>query len=296
MPVEYDAAHIIALDVGGTSVKSGVIAAQEHRAVLVTQTAVDSTASAEIILNVFTAIIGRHAAQLPAEKLSGVALAFPGPFDYENGISHITGLGKYEALYGMNIRDELRQRLHHSELTIRFRNDAEAAIVGEARYGVGGDYDRVIGVTLGSGFGSAFLIAGRPQSAGAGVPPNGWLYAENWQGQKAEDCFSIKGLRARLDALGCTGDDPQSAAQRARAGDEKLREMFGQWGTEMGAFLRDYAAAFRADAVIVLGGISAAFDLFGQLLSGQLAIPVKPGRLGQEAALLGAADLILRGE
>src|SRR5260370_772993 len=34
--------------------------------------------------------------------VSGLGIAMPGPFDYENGISYITGLDKFEAIYGLD--------------------------------------------------------------------------------------------------------------------------------------------------------------------------------------------------
>src|SRR4029453_9406903 len=93
-------------------------------------------------------------------NVSGVVLGFPGPFDYATGICRIEGVQKYGAIYGVAMRDALRARLDLSDLPILFRNDAEAAVVGEARYGVGRENRRLIGVTWGAGWGSAFLVAG----------------------------------------------------------------------------------------------------------------------------------------
>jgi glucokinase len=101
-----------------------------------------------------------HLSESHTPDLLGVAFGFPGPFDYEAGICLIEGVEKYGALYGVNIRDAIRTRLDLGDLPILFRNDAEAAVVGETRYGAGRNYPRVIGVTLGTGCGSAFLVDG----------------------------------------------------------------------------------------------------------------------------------------
>jgi hypothetical protein len=70
--------------------------------------------------------------------------------------------------------------------------------------------------------------------------------------------------------------------------------VFESFGADLGEFLDPFTKGFQADAVLVLGQIAGAFDLFGQSISQNLNIPVLPGRLGPEAALLGAADLFFK--
>jgi glucokinase len=279
--------YAITLDVGGSSVKSGSVTPDGQIVGSTRTTPIDSSASADAILNAFTAIINSHIQQHGLDELAGVALGFPGPFDYEAGISRITGLEKYEALYGINIKAGLASRLNLGSRPLRFRNDAEAAIMGECRYGAGKNYQRIIGVTLGTGFGSAFVANGVPQISGDNVPPNGWLYAEMWRGQRADDIFSIRGLQARLGS-----DDLKQAADQARHGDETTQQVFQQFGSDLGDFLLPYIRSFQAEVVLTLGGIAGAFDLFGSHLEAATGIPVRPGEHGADAALLGAADLI----
>ena len=279
--------YAITLDVGGSSVKSGIVTPDGQIIGDTQTTPIDSRASAEAILSEFAAILNKHINQHGTDNLAGIALGFPGPFDYEAGISGITGQEKYEALYGVNVKEGLASRLNLGSRPLRFRNDAEAAIMGECRYGAGKDYPRIIGVTLGTGLGSAFVANGIPQISGDNVPANGWLYAELWRSQRADDIFSIRGLQARLGS-----DDLKQSADSARHGDETVRRVFQQFGSDLGDFLLRYAQSFQADVVLALGGIAGAFDLFGSPLETALGIPVRPGTRGADAALLGAADLI----
>lgn len=283
----------IALDVGGTSIKSGVVALTtavvEGRA----QTAIDSGGSAESILATFAAIIGRQARDTPQTRLQGIALAVPGPFEYDTGISRIEGVAKYESLFGVNVADELRRRLDWGDRPIRFRNDAEAAIAGECLYGAGHGYVRVIGVTLGTGFGSAFMVNGAAQMSGHGVPPNGWLYPYPAGDVRADDHFSVRGLERQLRESGQLPVDPKSAAQAARGGHDAAGAVFSAYGAALGLFLAPFVADFGAEAVIVLGGIAGAFDLFSPSLRAALPMPVLPGAMGPDAALLGAARLLV---
>ena len=285
-------ARVVALDVGGTSVKSALVAPGGRVIGESAITPIDSSGDAEGILETFAQIIRSHLGQAQASNVIGVVLGFPGPFEYSAGICLVEGVEKYGAIHGVDIRAALQARLHMRDLPILFRNDAEAAVVGEARYGAGRDYRRLIGVTLGTGCGSAFLIDGLPVTSGPGVPPNGWLYPILFQGIRADDAFSRRGLEARLQAAGVTERNIRAAAAAARAGDPGARQVFETFGTDLGTFLNAFAVAFPADAVLVLGRIAGALDLFGPFLRRALSVPTLPGERGPEAALLGAADVL----
>ena len=280
---------VIALDVGGTSVKSGLVGAGAVLTAPVT-TPLDQAGPAEAILSVFRGALELHLRELAGRPLLGVGLGFPAPFDYPAGVCLMRH--KFAALYGRNIRAELQAALPDARLPVLFRNDAEAAIVGEARYGVGRRYRRLIGLTLGTGLGSAFLDAGEPVKEGPSLPPQGELYAEPALGATADDVFSIRGLTARLRTAAPRAPDIRTAAERARAGDTPLVSAFAQFGADLAAFLLPYVRGFAAEAVLLLGGLANAADLFAPTLAAGLPATVAPGELGQRAALLGAAALI----
>ena len=285
--------RVIALDVGGTSVKSALVAPGGHVIGKPAITPIDSAGEAEGILGTFARIISTHFGQAPqTSNVIGVALGFPGPFDYAAGICLIEGVEKYGAIYGVNMREALSARLNLGDLPILFRNDAEAAVVGEARYGAGREYRRLIGVTLGTGCGSAFLVDGIPVISGPGVPPNGWLYPVPFRGLRADDVFSSRGLEVRLRSIGAAERSVKDAAVAARAGDAASRQVFQAFGADLGSFLNSHAVAFAADAVLILGQIAGAIDLFGPPLRQALSVPMLPGERGSDAALLGAADLL----
>jgi glucokinase len=286
-------ARVIALDVGGTSVKSALVAPGGRVIGEPAITSMDSSGEADSILWTFAQIIRTHLVQAQTSNVIGVALGFPGPFDYAAGICLIEGVEKFGSIHGVDIRAALQARLSLRDLPILFRNDAEAAVVGEARYGAGRDYQRLIGVTLGTGCGSAFLVDGLPVTSGTGVPPNGWLYPVLFRGIRADDVFSRRGLEARLQAAGITERNVRDAAAVARVGDKGARQVFEGFGADLGTFLNPFAVAFAADAVLVLGRIAGAMDLFGPLLRQALSVPALPGERGPDAALLGAADLLL---
>lgn len=286
----------IALDVGGTSVKSGLVEAGGRVIGTPIQTPVDSQADAPTILHTFAAIIHHHRQDVAYEAFCGVGFGFPNPMRYPEGVCLIQGQHKYDALYGVHVGQAIRARLPLGDFPLLFRNDAEAAIVGEAIYGAGRPWRRLIGVTLGTGLGSSFVVDGVRQASGPGVPEehDGFLWPLLVVGdQRADDVFSIRGLTAYLELAGAQADTIREAAERARQGDAPSQAAFAQFGADLGAFLRPFVEAFGAEAVLSMGGISGALDVFGPALRAALPVPVLASQLGEEAALIGAADLVL---
>jgi glucokinase len=197
------------------------------------------------------------ASEIPPARLLGVTFGFPGPFDYQAGICLVQGVGKYGAIYRMNMREILSARLTLEGLPFLFRNDAEAAIVGEACYGAGRPYRRLMGVTLGTGCGSAFIENGLPVTSGPGVPPDGWVYPLLFHGNRADDVFSRRGLEARLRSVSAATTDVKEAAEAARAGDLIALQVFKGFGRDLGEFLDPIATDFHAEILLVLGRIAA---------------------------------------
>jgi glucokinase len=278
---------VLALDVGGSSIKSALVENGRHILGSVCVDEIQSGASAEEILNQFSQIISSQLAT--ARDVNRIAFAFPGPFDYEQGISLIQNQAKYEALYGVHVATKLKEILNAPTLEMRFRNDAEAAILGEALYGSGVGCSRLIGLTLGTGLGSAFITEGKIITEGDDLPPHGWLYSLPFGAQRADDVFSTRGLRARLRERGIHAGNVASALQNPD--EQSLAEVFASFGAELGAFLKPYVLAFRADAVLVTGGIAEAWERFAPPLVRTLPVRVRKGTLGRRAALLGAAAL-----
>lgn len=279
--------HVLALDVGGSSVKSAWIENGAHVVGKVRVDSIRSESSATEILNRLAGIISKQLQR--ASGINKIAVAFPGPFDYERGISLIQNQSKYDALYEIDIAQKLREIIALPTAMFLFRNDAEAAILGEALYGAGRPYSRLLGITLGTGLGSCFIADGKPVTAGDDVPPHGWLYSCPFEKQLADDVFSTRGLLARLREHGIHATTVASALQKI---DTKLfAEIFASFGADLGLFLKPFVSTFQADAVVVTGGIAETWKNFAPSVRRSLPIPVLKGRLGRRAALLGAAAL-----
>jgi glucokinase len=243
------------------------------------------------------AILGAAvAAGRPEVDRWGVAV--PGPFDYQRGICTIRGVAKLEALHGVDLRAELARALGLADGgRVRFLNDADAFLLGEWRAGAARGQRRCVGVTLGTGLGSAFLADGRIRSAGAGVPPEGRLDLLSFRGRPVEETISRRGLLARYRARRPDADpalDVEQVAARARAGDPAADDTFAETMAALGELLAPWLFRFEATGLVVGGSIARAWDLIEPALAPALAglpdleVVARAANL-DDAALLGAA-------
>ena len=123
-------------------------------------------------------IAKKHMSVVEHVDRRGIAMGFPGPFDYQSGVCLMKGLEKFDSLYGINVGEYLTRSLPEVRLPLRFGPDAEMAILGEARYGYFRRYARLIGITIGTGLGSGYVVGGSIVREGKQFPRNGQLYCE----------------------------------------------------------------------------------------------------------------------
>ena len=280
-------AMVAVLDVGGTSIKSGVVDVDRpsRGAGAVTIGAsvpTRATEEADVVLGQLAIAID-GAVRRAAAGLVGLAIAFPGPFDVVGGRAMILGLHKFESIYGLELRPLLAARIGRPDLPIRFVRDSEAAGVGEAVFGAGRDAGRVLTVALGTGLGSCLT------DDGIVIETVGDLDIENLAQRstphgRADDVLSARGL---ADRLGVATADLRSVIDGDRAA-----PVVSDHGRRLGAFLAPVVDELTVDLVVIGGGLVAAFDRFGPALRDALRpIPCVPAELGAAGPLLGAARL-----
>lgn len=275
---------VAALDLGGTHVSAGRVDLDHVR--------VDESVRIPLIPgDGRDALVGRivRAAAEVVGDADRVGFAVPGPFDYANGVSWIGH--KLEALYGVDLRAPLAEGLGLPREAVCFVNDANAFVLGEWWAGAARGRRRVVGATLGTGLGSAFLADGEIVDTGTDVPPAGEIHRVSYEGAPVEQAVSRAALIARY---GVPEIDVEEIASRARAGDERAAAAFHEVATSLGHVLAPWLEAFAAECLVVGGAIAAAWDLLRPGLAsaldelGALETIVRTSLLG-DAALLGAA-------
>lgn len=273
------------IDIGGSHITAGVVDLAQKKLMegSVIRQLVNRHAPAAEILDIWAGAINNRL-QYAGEQITTIGFAMPGPFDYVNGISLIKGFDKYEALYGMNIRQELAARTGVSPEHIIFRNDADAFLDGEMFGGAGQGFSRALGLTLGTGLGSCLYVDGEITNAGLNVLP--------FKNGIAEEYLSTRWfISAYQQHAGKQVSGVKELADLYNE-DETARLVVDEFSANLGALLCHCLRTCDVQAIVIGGNISNAYPLFIDQVLKQLpagAPVIKKAILGEQAAMMGAA-------
>nr|WP_281166883.1 ROK family protein [Segetibacter koreensis] len=285
---------------GGSHVAGALLDMQRKK--LFTETyqnvPLDSKASPDDILNTWCFLIKSILSQINESELQGISIAVPGPFNYERGICMIEGLDKYDGCFGIDVAHSIINRLSllQKQLTVTFYNDAQCFVVGEAVFGVAKSYSKVIGLTLGTGFGAAFYSCNCLITDGQQVPKNGELYNVPFEGGMAEDYISARWfLQSYEQKTGKRLDGVKELYERAE-NDVIARNLFIEFGKNLGKVLAPFILSFDAECIVLGGNISKAAKYFLPSLQQQIEdqncnIKILFSSLAEKAAIMGSAQL-----
>ena len=290
--------HItIGVDIGGSHVTCAAIDMAAGKLIPQTKNraSVNHQAEAEQILDAWASAINATISQIDANRLAGIGFAIPGPFNYREGISQMQH--KFARLYNVKIADLLIHKLnvdHH--LPMRFLNDATSFAVGEAWLGLGKGFNRVIAITLGTGFGSAFIDRGIPVTQGKNVPKEGCLWHLPYASGIADEYFSTRWFTREYERISGQKLPNVKALAEAAEEDTAAKEVFVQFANHLTAFLVPWFRTFQADRLVIGGNIARAYALFGpvfeeNLREKQIPVSIALSKLGEQAALIGSARL-----
>jgi len=259
---------------------------------------VDCHGSKDEIIGSWSEAIEKTAETVGLNNLAGIGFAMPGPFDYPNGIAWFNAdVQKFEHLYGVDVKLELVNYLGlPADFPIRFLNDASCFAIGESWLGEAANYDRIIAITLGTGFGTTFIKNKLTVAGIYGIPEDGFLYHIPFQYSIADDYFSTRWfIREYKEKTGIQVSDVKELAELSKT-DSKISEIFEIFGENLGRFLITWIEKFKADCIVLGGSISKSFPLFKKQMKEQfeknsLRIAVCLSETDETAALFGSAKL-----
>lgn len=183
------------------------------------------------------------------------------------------------------MRELLAQKLNLSPSQISFINDAGAFIKGEVFAGAGLGYQSAIGLTLGTGLGSAIY------KNGIGKDANLWCMP--FKDGIAENYISTKWFEATYFKL--TGKQVQGVKALAFQyhSDVFIQSLFQQFAENLADFLSVFVQANNPEVIIIGGNIINAETLFipaviNHLQQQNIFTLILRAKLGEDAAILGA--------
>ena len=237
--------HNILLDVGGTFIKCG-----DGRSI-----PIDSDGSEEAISASLREAVGESG---PGDR---VAVAIPGPFDYEEGLFLMKH--KFAAVYGERFSDLAGIP---DGASVRFIHDVNCMLLGEMDCGAAKDFRNVALVTLGTGLGFSMALDGTIMKAPSGSPAVS-IYATPYRGGILEDYVSKRGILRGYQEI---SDEPATTvkeiAQRGMAGEPAAREVFRRTASILSEAIRDILYGHGVECLLFGGQISKAFPLMQETL------------------------------
>lgn len=272
------------MDVGGTSIHAGVVGLMEgviedtvstyHSHAMESKAAI--LTNLVFIINEQLKLISKWLAgnnnRGSNAEIIGIGIAFPGPFDYENGICYITDLGKFDSLYGVNLMKELKKRIttsNYENVTIKndfeilFENDANLFALG-VKETLSLCYEKALCLTIGTGLGSAFIKQDNLVKGEMGVPESGFIYDVPFEGGIIDDYLSRRGILqlAKQQGLHMDNIDVKDLASIARTGQIESMKIFDIFGKQLGQALNPFIATFGPEVIVIGGQIAKSYDLF----------------------------------
>ena len=309
--------RVIGIDAGGTKLLGGVVdeGLVVHHRVHPIWRGGDRAET----LDIFVESVEEVRAAAP--DVAAVGFGIPALVEWETGVSRWS---THLPLADVRFRDVMSERLG---LPVVVDNDANAALLAEARFGAARGVSHAVLVALGTGIGSGLLLDGRIYrgSRGMGAEIGHMvvdLHGPDCQGScPGRGCLEVMASGSTIGREGraAAAAAPESALGRrvaadqeitggivtelAHAGDDAAVSVLRQIGRRLGYGLVGVVNVFNPELIVIGGGALAA----GELLLGparevvaERALPpvrdmvsIVPAEFGDESGMLGAALLAL---
>ncbi|RYF99181.1 MAG: ROK family protein [Chitinophagaceae bacterium] len=268
---------VLGVDIGGSHVTVGIVDLQTNSILTGSKSRLDlnSKGDLESILDAWQKAIEKSC-KLTAIRPNRLGISMPGPLNYEKGISLISGQDKYEVLFGLNIKELLAGRLDMPQTHVSFINDAVAFLQGEILGGSAKGGKNVIGLTLGTGLGSA-------KSLNNEEVVDADLWKMPFKDSIAEEYLSTRWFVKRyLERTSSKIENVKALYALAETGNIQALEVFLEFGTNLGLFLKRFIEMEGEIDTVVLGGnIAKTAHLFTgeilKVLGGGNKIAIKQG-------------------
>ncbi|OIO38283.1 MAG: hypothetical protein AUJ71_03420 [Candidatus Omnitrophica bacterium CG1_02_49_16] len=322
-PVRYNnfvKKSAIGVDIGGTSVKLGLVSLEGrvlYRETFLTASAQGSQAMLHLLASRLVGLIRR--AKTMRVNVRGIGIGAPGPIDVKRGLVYF--FPNIPGWKNTPLRAFLEGRL---KLPVWIDNDASVMALAEFRFGAGRKTKNMIALTLGTGVGGGIILDGKlfhgvsysaaeighivlnENGPRCGCGSRGCIetYVGNGYFARAVKKHLKAGRKGLLNRwVFKDGKEltPLLVWQAAKANDPLALEMWRKTGAHLGTALAGLVNILNPERIVLGGGI-AQNNKF--LLSAAVrtikkkafpiashSVKVVPAALGVDAGLIGAAAL-----
>lgn len=283
---------VLGVDIGGSHITTAMVDPVTGLPVAGTEARihVNSSGTVDEIVPAWAEAMHRSIGTTPASQLV-IGIAMPGPFDYEHGICLIREQKKFKSLYHLDLKGLIAEKLDITAAQIFFMNDACAFLEGEITAGASRGQQNVMGITLGTGLGSAFSLN------------DGIIDADLWnspyRGGVAEDFLSTRWFIKRFEELTRIQVRGVKELGELTATEPATEIVFREFGENLAGFMMEQAGRQGFTSVVVGGNIAKASPHFSSwcnlhLRSNSSKLTYSFSQLGENAALTGAGAMAYR--
>ncbi len=302
---------LLGIDIGGTTIKVGLILPTGK---LLARETIDtpkdiSPQKARVLADTIQAFVGKG----EVKHIEAIGITVPGIVDARDNVRMAPNVN----LDLPALLQELQRNFPLATLAVL--NDANAAALGEQKFGAGDGANHMIFITLGTGVGGGVIVDGNLVLGRCGatgeighitVDENGKPCGCGRRGCLELYCSS-RGV-VDLYKKAYKGDINSTAAplvfehdaeakpvfDAAREGNEAAKIALDNTTRYLASALATMACVLDCDAFVIGGGLSASFDLLeptlvahyqSMALPAQADISIRKAQLGNDAGMLGAA-------
>ena len=308
----------IGIDIGGTSIKGAAVDSNGRVYETFSMPFVKGEPG-DVTVKKLASIVKEYIASFDLDKkIAGIGIGCPGTLDIKNGVVN------YSNNLGWNnlpLVDIMHEQLPYP---IRLTNDANAASLGEAKFGAGKAYETIIMLTLGTGVGGGIIIDGKLFEGNEG---KGGELGHSVIVLDGEPCTcGRKGcLEAYASATALIRDAKKAMRsnkrslmwkispdidlvggrvpfEAAKQGDPTALSVIDNYVKYLGEGILNFCNIFRPNVVVLSGGLANAgaflFDKVNKYVEERYygykstpAVKVVPAELGYDSGKIGAAAL-----
>ena len=311
----------IGIDIGGTSIKGAAVDSNGTVYEKFSIPFVKGEAGEITIQKLAETVKEYIAAHNLENKVVGIGIGSPGTLDIKNGIvNYANNLG----WNNLPVAGLMQKVLPYP---VRLTNDANAAALGEAKFGAGKKYETVIMLTLGTGVGGGIIIDGKLYEGNEGKGGELGHIVVQIDGEPCS-CGRKGCLEAYASATALIRETKKEMYKNKRSllwkispeielvggkavfegaaqGDKSAIKVLDNYIKYLGEGILNFCNIFRPNVVVLSGGIANAgkplFEPLNQYLKdreyGYKATPevkVVPAELGYDSGKIGAAALFFK--
>ena len=273
--------NYIGIDLGGTQVRVGAVRGGQLGEIASAR--VNREAPVAETLEQIDGLLG----EVGLEGIQGIGVGVPGLVDVAQGM--VYDLQNIPAWVKVPLKSLMEEKYG---LPVQINNDANCFVLGEKQFGKGRGYQTIVGLIIGTGFGSGVVVGGRlHQGKNCGAGEFGMIgYLDSHYEMYAAGQFFPR-------RAGQTGEELYA---KALAGDPQALEIFSEFGGHVGNGIKTILYAYDPEIIIIGGTVRTAFDYFKAAMwsaIGSFAFPESVKNLKIELseldniAILGASTL-----